>query len=226
MKEITLRFIEVYKYTLMAKKAETASDFAKKVGISTSMMNEILKERTNVGIKPIQNTVNSFTEISLDWLIKGEGMMIKKKPENEISDEVRQNQIIQTIGIPLIPIEAMAGYSTGETTVLELDCERFLIPTFKGADYLIQVKGSSMYPKYNSGDIVACKNLSLADMFFQWNKVYVLDTVQGALIKRIKKGTSEEHISIVSDNINYEPFELHKSQIHAIAIVIGVIRLE
>ncbi|WP_289665548.1 S24 family peptidase [Flavobacterium panacagri] len=226
MKEITLRFIEVYNHFLLAKKVDSASDFAKKVGISTSMMNEILKERTNVGIKPIQNTVHVFPEICLEWLIKGEGMMIKRKSGNEVSDELRKNEIIQSIGIPLIPIEAMAGYSAGEATVLELDCERFLIPTFKGADYLIQVKGSSMYPKYNSGDIVACKNLSLADMFFQWNKVYVLDTIQGALIKRIKKGSSEEHILIVSDNLNYDPFELHKSQIRAIAIVIGVIRLE
>ena len=66
---------------------------------------------------------------------------------------------------------------------------------------------------------------TLNDIFFQWNKVYVLDTEQGALIKRIKKG-SEGHILIVSDNKDYEPVELHLSKIHAIAIVVGVIRLE
>jgi phage repressor protein C with HTH and peptisase S24 domain len=97
---------------------------------------------------------------------------------------------------------------------------------FKGADFLVQVKGSSMIPKYNSGDIVACKRLPLNDIFFQWNKVYVLDTNQGALVKRIKKGRDEEHVLIVSDNEQYEPFELHKRKINGVALVIGVIRLE
>lgn len=129
-------------------------------------------------------------------------------------------------GIPLIPIEAMAGALTSEQTILEYECERYVIPMFKGADFLIPVKGFSMHPKYNSGDIVACQRVPMSDLFFQWNKVYVIDTTQGALIKRIKPGSDKEHISIVSDNPDYDPFELHLSAIHAVALVIGVIRLE
>lgn len=129
-------------------------------------------------------------------------------------------------GIPLIPVNAMAGALTSEQTVLEYECDRYVVPVFKGADFLIPVKGSSMYPKYSSGDIVACKRVPMTDLFFQWNKVYVLDTNQGALIKRIKRGSDSEHILIVSDNEAYEPFELPIRCIYNVAIVIGVIRLE
>lgn len=129
-------------------------------------------------------------------------------------------------GIPLIPINAMAGAMMGEQTVMEYECERYVVPLFKGAEFLIPVKGSSMYPKYSSGDIVACKRVPMTDLFFQWNKVYVLDTNQGALIKRIKRGSDSEHILIVSDNEAYEPFELPIRCIYNVAIVIGVIRLE
>lgn len=129
-------------------------------------------------------------------------------------------------GIPFIPINAMAGAMMGEQTVMEYECERYVVPLFKGAEFLIPVKGSSMYPKYSSGDIVACKRIPMTDIFFQWNKVYVLDTNQGALIKRIKKGSDAEHILIVSDNKDYEPFELPIRCINNVAIVIGVIRLE
>lgn len=129
-------------------------------------------------------------------------------------------------GIPLIPIEAMAGALTSEQTVLEYECERYVVPMFKGADFLIPVKGSSMYPKYSSGDIVACQRVPMGDLFFQWNKVYVIDTNQGALIKRIKPGSDKDHVLIVSDNEKYDPFELPFSAIHAVALVIGVIRLE
>lgn len=129
-------------------------------------------------------------------------------------------------GIPLIPVDAMAGALAGEQTVLEYECERYVVPVFKGADFLIPVKGSSMYPKYSSGDIVACQRVPMDGLFFQWNKVYVIDTNQGALIKRIKPGSDSEHVLIVSDNEKYDPFELHLSSIYAVALVIGVIRLE
>lgn len=148
--------------------------------------------------------------------------------EIELNKKVLEpiNPTNSTEGIPLIPLHAMAGYMSGEVQVLEFEAERYIIPMFKDAEFLIPVKGSSMHPKYNSGDIVACKKLSLSDIFFQWNKVYVLDTDQGVIVKRIRKGTNDNSVNIVSDNPAYEPFELSLNKIHSIAIVIGVIRLE
>lgn len=129
-------------------------------------------------------------------------------------------------GIPLIPFSAMAGALTGENSVLEYECERYIVPAFNGADFLISVKGNSMTPTYISGDIVACQRVPMTSLFFQWNKPYVLDTAQGALIKRIKPGHDKQHILIVSDNEQYDPFELPYSEIYAVALVIGIIRLE
>ena len=131
-------------------------------------------------------------------------------------------------GIPLIPIDAMAGFGEGDIQVMDYETSMYKVPEFEElrTDFMIRVKGSSMYPKYSSGDTVACKKLNISDIFFQWNKVYVLSTEQGAIIKRVKKGSDDEHILLVSENPNYEPFELHLSQIYAIAIVIGVIRME
>ena len=56
--------------------------------------------------------------------------------------------------------------------------------------------------------------------------VYVLDTAQGALIKRVRKGKDTEHILLVSENEAFEPIELCLEQINAVALVVGVIRLE
>lgn len=174
--------------------------------------------------------------INIDWLLTGRGSMLKSETKPLMGDQDSSKEeddrpvAIHTDnpkeGIPLIPINAMAGAMMGEQTVMEYECERYVVPLFKGAEFLIPVKGSSMYPKYSSGDIVACKRVPMTDLFFQWNKVYVLDTNQGALIKRIKKGSDAEHILIVSDNEAYEPFELPIRCIYNVAIVIGVIRLE
>lgn len=225
MEDVTTRFLRVYNDLLDAGKVANPSDFSKKVGISTSMMNEILKNRSKVGLKVIQNTVKTFYGYSLDWLIKGEGKMREDFKMPNLHNDPDEEWALKTYGIPLIPVEAMAGFGTGAVQIMEYETEKFIIPTFKGSDYLISVRGSSMYPKYNSGDIVACKHLAL-DTFFQWNKVYVLDTEQGVLIKRVCKAENNDHLRIVSDNKSYDPFDLHKSEIRSIAIVMGVIRLE
>ncbi|ELV7524966.1 Peptidase S24-like protein [Flavobacterium psychrophilum] len=214
--------------------------FAESIGYSAQVVFNIVSGRKSSPSFDVLNAIISTNDdVNSEWLLTGKGSMLKTskkfdRAENAISElkyEVKDLLENYTVskpkeGIPLIPIEAMAGYGGGETQVLELDCEYFSVPTFKGADFLIQVKGSSMYPKYNSGDIVACKKLQLNDLFFQWNKVYVLDTEQGAIIKRIDIGPDDDHVMIVSDNEKYRPFSLHKSKINAISIVMGVIRLE
>ncbi len=130
------------------------------------------------------------------------------------------------MGIPLIPIEAMAGVLSGNSAqVMERECERYNIPMFKGAEFLIRISGDSMQPKYYSGDIVACKRLRL-DTFFQWNKVYVVDSEQGVIVKRVRPGHDDKHIIMVSENEAYAPFELPLEKVYSIALVIGVVRAE
>ena len=169
--------------------------------------------------------------IDLRWLLTGIGEPLTER--GQLNSENRPTEI-QTAsyttapneGIPLIPVSAMAGIFTGDTSVMEYDCERYVIPDFKGADFLIRVKGDSMQPTYYPGDIVACQRVPLNDLFFQWNKTYVLDTVQGPLIKRINRGSDDSHVLVVSDNTDYEPFELSKDQFHGVALVCGLVRLE
>lgn len=197
----------------------------------------------------LHKLLREHPEIQSSWLLKGIGEPLKGNSSKEEKAALLKNKVFNKElecrnkdieeklsvgiptnnskeGIPLIPIEAMAGALTSEMTVLEYECERYVVPVFKGADFLIPVKGSSMYPKYSSGDIVACQRVSMSELFFQWNKVYVIDTNQGALIKRIKPGSDKDHVLLVSDNEKYDPFELPFSAIHAVALVLGVIRLE
>ncbi|MCH3995040.1 MAG: transcriptional regulator [Prevotella sp.] len=199
-------------------------DFYAKIGVSRGT----LESKTGITEDVMAKFIATYPEVNNDWLITGKGDMIKsnqgKYDNNDSTPVVHAKNMNE--GIPLIPIEAMAGAFTTEKTILEYECERYIVPMFKGADFLIPVKGSSMYPKYSSGDVVACQRVPMTDLFFQWNKVYVIDTKQGALIKRIKPGSDKDKVLIVSDNEKYDPFELPVSAINAVALVIGVIRLE
>lgn len=135
-----------------------------------------------------------------------------------------------TKGIPLLPLEAFAGL--GETMVAGVDFdtieERYDVPLFYNirVDFMINVRGSSMYPKYSSGDVVACRMVNDL-LFVQWNKIYVLDTIsQGIIMKRLKKSKTEGNIVCKSDNQEYEEFEVPMNDIRNIALVVGSIRLE
>jgi hypothetical protein len=157
-------------------------------------------------------------DINSEWLLTGNGAMVK--------NGVRSSKIGQSKGVYYSTSDTSNGLVSEFYKIMEFENEQFVIPTFKDADYLVQVKGDSMYPKYNSGDIVACKKLDMEDFFFQWDKVYVLETSQGTLTKRIKKGSSSDKITLISDNDSYDSFELAISKVLGVALVIGVIRVE
>nr|DAJ70779.1 MAG TPA: putative transcriptional regulator [Caudoviricetes sp.] len=173
--------------------------------------------------------------ISPEWLFTGNGDMLKTTDESEPT--IAEQRPTVTIypakhvddwyqGIPLIPFSAMAGALRGEIQVCEYECEHYIVPEFKTANFLITINGDSMLPTYKSGDIVACQREAMTSVFFQWNRPYVLDTAQGAILKRIRPGSDKEHILIVSDNPAYIPFELPLSEIYSVALVVGFIRLE
>ncbi len=95
MKYITSRFLEVYKYLKKEKKVTSASDFAEKIGISSSLMSEINKGRSNIGLETLQKTVNLYPEINTVWLVKGMGKMLvveNSQPEISIYEDMIELQ--------------------------------------------------------------------------------------------------------------------------------------
>jgi SOS-response transcriptional repressor LexA len=194
------------------------SAFANAIGVTPSVVDNIVGKRQGKPSFDVVEKVSALAEINIDWLITGKGDMLKS------SKGIKPTK--DGTGIPLIPVEAMAGCFTGSQTVLLQECDHYVVPAFKNADFLIYVRGDSMQPRYFSGDMVACKMLSPTDLFFQWGKVYVLDTDQGALIKKVEQGTDDETITLVSENENYKPFQIPRRAVYHIAIVMGLIRTE
>lgn len=74
--ELSKRFLEVLSYLVKAKIVADNKDFASKISVSTSMITEISKGRSNVGLTAIQNTVLVFP-INSDWLLTGKGSMFR-----------------------------------------------------------------------------------------------------------------------------------------------------
>jgi len=196
------------------------SIFFNQIGMSYGSFKGSAKERP-LNSNAVENILSNFPDINPGWLIQGKGAMFIHDIEPTFETSIPEHHI------PLLNIEAVAGFGSGDWSIGRHDIqEHYVVPDFVGIDFMVRVKGSSMYPKYASGDIVACRIISEAT-FIQWNKVYVISTTeQGILIKRLKQGSSDNLLLVVSDNQNYDPFEIPRSEITGLALVTGVIRLE
>lgn len=196
-------------------KGVTRYKFYKDTGLS----NGFLDKEGAIGSDKCEKICYQYSDINPTWLLTGRGNML-------LESEVNAQSTANSVGKPLIPLDALAGNGTGGFTIMEHDIKEYYnVPEFNHADFMIKVSGASMQPKYYGGDVVACKTVT-DWTFFQWNRVYVLDTAQGAIIKRVKQGSNENHLLLVSENKNYEPFEIAKTDLNGLALVIGVIRLE
>ena len=221
------RIEAVLRYTSLS-----ANALAERIGLKTPQTFYDIKKGRHGISKDLANKIHSkYLNISLEWLLTGEGEMLRTDTPARVSvsEDAPPPQLIPAPpgkGIPLIPLPAMAGFLKGEADIDRNDIEWYYVPAFSDCTFLIRVKGDSMYPRYLSGDIVACREVHDTGTFFQWGKAYVLDTDQGVVLKRIRRSERPDHILCVSDNPDYEPFDVPVSSIYHLAIVRGLIREE
>ena len=125
----------------------------------------------------------------------------------------------------VIPYEARGG-TIGDFVdgIREYDCERIISP-IRGADYAMEVTGDSMSPEYPSGSRVLIKKID-PEQFVAWNETYVLDTPNGAVIKRIRKTDDPSVVECVSVNPAYQSFTIPKEFIRGWYRVLMVMSLK
>jgi repressor LexA len=209
---------------------KTDGEFAAFLGIKQNTLSN-WSTRNSIDYDRI---IEKCENINGDWLLTGKGEMLKKTVDDFSLSLHEPSGLYESInkedkGYPLINATAIGGTGNAVFGFTDRDVKAYYkIPKFshKKVDFMIEVEGSSMYPKYNSGDVVACTVIN-ENSFIQWNKTHVIATQdQGIIIKRIKKSLIEDCLCMVSDNPSYDNFEVPKNEINGIALVVGVIRLE
>ena len=218
MKSKLQKLNEVYKYLRSIGKTHTQREFAEqlkttKTGLSSAFSGNERYLTANLFKKIYIAYPDVFNK---NYLLGDDDEMLRGSVPTKTKNE-----------ICLYDVSASAGYgSFDEVIKSENIIAKYTIPDFRDIDFMIYVKGSSMYPKYSSGDIIACRILR-ESRFIQWGKVYVVATrEQGLLVKRLEESQKENHITAISDNPSYKPFDIPQDEIWCIALVVGVLRLE
>ena len=131
----------------------------------------------------------------------------------------RQVEFDDSNTVPLLPIFAQAGSLTGWSEgIEEVKCERVISPV-QDVDMAVHIYGESMYPDIPNGSVCYVKRVKSV---IEWGRAFILDTVDGPLLKYLTPGSDEAHVRCVSANHDprYAPFEVAKEDILGIYRVV------
>ena len=214
-------------YKIIDFKGVSVNEFSKKIDVSNGYLAKQRTAKANVGSHIIEKIVRCNPDINLIWLITGEGSMLKNDTLYNIPNKVIAHRADK--GIPLVEARTIGDFGKEQFSIKASDVkEYYVIPKFKDCkiDFMIEIAGDSMYPKYASGDVVACTIIK-ENSFVQWGKVYVIGTQgQGILIKRVYQSAANDSVECRSDNEIYPPFEVQRKEMTGLALIVGAIRLE
>lgn len=223
------------------------SAFASAVGVTPSVVDNIVGKRQGKPSFEVLEKVSAIAEINIEWLITGNGNMLKEqtqkpaaitKKEKLISTHSGNETYFESLtettkkdkgAIPLVSERAVGGFANAHFSIKERDVVAYyIIPKFRylAVDFMIEVTGDSMIPKFYPGDIIACSIINHS-RYIEWNKCHLIATIdRGMLVKRIMPGTDKDCLTAVSDNKEYPPFDIPKDEITGMARIVGVIHIE
>lgn len=186
---------------------ETVSSFARKCGISIGLLSD---KHAELSEDTADSIIAQHPHLSRVWLLTGKGEMLLSDAE------------VQTPNgrVPILPLTTQGGtlVDYSDSAMLK-DCE-FRVSPFPQADFGIYVRGDSMAPLYPSGALVFVKRVDSV-AFIEWGRVFVVDTLNGSVLKRVLPGSTPDKIKCVSLNSDYAPFEVELSDVRGLFISLG-----
>lgn len=188
------------------------------LGLSQGLIGKSRGEGRDLSSKSVNKILDSYPDLSRVWLLTGEGEMLTteaptiEKPKQE--SEENEGKLI-----PLLPLSAEGGSLDGfdNLGVSLPDCEVIYSP-IKDADMAITVSGKSMEPDYPEGCRVVVKRINHA-LFIEWGREYVLDTINGIVLKTLEPSDDPNFIRCTSlnpDQRRYAPFEIPKESVRGV----------
>lgn len=160
-------------------------------GISNGLIGKA-RNRGSLSQLNISKILLRYDDLNANWLMTGHGDMFLN-PDSEKETNHKKNIVNKVTQIVNSKIENI--------------------------DFLFFNEDDSMLPTIARGDVLLGKTLQVEDIFFQKNNIYIAQTNQETLIRRIKKSDNKDFLILYTDNEKFDSLEINMSQIKTIAIL-------
>lgn len=190
--------------------------FERECGLSNGYLSKLRNEPSRDKIGVIAST---YPNLNIDWLLTGEGSMLKE------SSAVEGEKVRQASRRPIrywTDVDATGGGVQLFDDTLTKEYIDISIPEFRDCTDAVNIYGDSMAPLYKSGQIIILKEWT--ENFIDFGNVYLVITRNGnRMVKYLKKAQDDAHVLCVSENPEFDPFEIEKASILKLFIVKGSI---
>lgn len=204
--------------SFLKEKGISKASFYKETGFADANFKGV-GLKSELGGEKIVKVLTIYPELSPNWLLMGEGEMLRNGRKFEAIPQISSEA---GIGTPYYDVDFMGGFSEILNSQTTVPACNIVVPGFEKATVWCNVTGHSMEPKITHGDIIALRECELRDI--QYGEIYavVLDTIR--TIKILRKGSTSELLRYVPINIkDFDEQEYEISRIIKIFEVIGSI---
>lgn len=204
------------------------SEFARMIGVSPQAVNTWISRNTF----DIDIIYAKCVNISPEWLLTGNGPMLKTSSDNKTNVEQQQvstNKADEStplvtydpnVGVPYYDVDFVAGFDLIINDQTFLPTANIVVYGFEKAQMWCNATGNSMYPKICHGDMIALRECTLEDV--QYGEIYavILDTIR--TIKILRKSDDPNKFRFIPINTEeYDEQEFCKSRILRVFEVLG-----
>lgn len=199
-----------------------------------------INEDATMTLDTVMHVLDTFPDVSADWLISGRGEMASGTPADQVRPSRkdvtvigrRLTDMIEPMSVvPVYAVEASANLDTLMTgdDLDDVIASLYLpdIPRIDGATY---IRGDSMYPILHSGDMIGFRNLPVNYGSIFYGEMYLLTLdVDGDSYVTVKylqpSPRGREYVTLKSANPNHHPKEIHLSTVRKLAQVKVIVHI-
>lgn len=145
-----------------------------------------------------------YPDINIEWLASGKGEMLNGQ---------KTMKELKCFCVPLLPIAAQGNLSMDfETQIKNYDCEMVISP-ISDISFAISINGDSMSPEFPNGSKVFAQKINNI-AFVEWGCTYVLDTINGAIVKNVIPISGDDtQVICRSVNPNFADFKVRVNDV-------------
>ena len=223
--------------------------FAKNIGVDTANLNKMVKGQQSITKKTVQKIISAYPQVSEEWLLTGEGEMLRHAPSQNVTgnnnivgnSNTGNNTIINNTqpkkdeNAPptklIVPKYLTSQPNTDVYKVLQSDRHTMqldsmtAIPPYNDFDFYYMVRQDAMKPLFKEGDVLALAHTERGSDIIQGASMIIDTNDFGFLLRRIYDRGDYYECRIINENSSFETQNIAKTKVIRLYRIVYSIRL-